>query len=381
MAEARGPLAGMRVLDAASFVAGPLASALLGDLGAEVVKVEPPEGDPLRRIGGVLGDGMSATFAFVNRGKRSVVVDPQSRGDLESLALLVGTTDIAIHNKRPRAAARLGIEEAPVVVEISAFGREGPYADRPALDPIVQAMAGIVAITGESDGEPMRAGAPVVDVATALTAAFGALAGLRSWGSTREAQRVTVSLFEVGLLLNAPAFAMRSARGEPLERLGNASHALLANQLATADGLIWLALWEDAQWQQLCGVLRSRELAEDERFASNALRVANQERIWARLAGAVAEWRGEALRDALEGVGIPAAVTLSLEEVASDPHVVAIEALRTEGRLAEAKLLVPAGPLRLGGERPQVAGPAPALGEHTDEIFNGIGKRGGLTGL
>ncbi len=230
----------------ASFIAGPFAATLLGDLGADVIKVEPAGGDPLRKIGGILGDGHSATFAFANRGKRGVELDLSSEEGRGHLARLVEAADVVVHNRRPESARRLGLDAAPVVVAISAFGETGPYAERPALDPIVQAMSGIAALTGEPDGEPRRAATPVVDVAASLTAALGALAALRAGGE----RTVTVSLFEVGLLLNASGFAMQSARGEPLERLGNASHALITDQFAAADGLVWLAVWEERQWRE-----------------------------------------------------------------------------------------------------------------------------------
>ncbi|MGI8461254.1 MAG: CoA transferase, partial [Solirubrobacterales bacterium] len=196
MTDPTSPLAGVRVLDAASFIAGPLAGSLLADLGADVVKLELQGGDPLRRIGGVLDDGISATFAFANRGKRGVALDPAEEDDRAQLARLVSASSVVIHNQRPASAARLGLDAAPVVVEISAFGGDGPYANRPALDPIVQAMSGIVALTGEPEGEPRRAAAPVVDVAAALTAAFGALATLREHERSGESNLVTVSLCE-----------------------------------------------------------------------------------------------------------------------------------------------------------------------------------------
>src|SRR3954454_4437660 len=161
--EVRPPLDGVRVLDAASFVAGPLAASMLADMGADVVKLESPAGDPLRRIGGVLEDGMSATFAFANRGKRGLVLDPGDADHRESIARLVAGVDVVIHNQAPEAAARLGLEAGGVIVEVSAFGRDGPYARRPALDPIVQAMSGIVALAGAPEGEARRASAPVVD--------------------------------------------------------------------------------------------------------------------------------------------------------------------------------------------------------------------------
>lgn len=363
------PLAGIRVLDAASFVAGPLAAALLGDFGADVVKLESTAGDPLRSIGGPIGERMSATFAFANRGKRSVAFDLASADARERVAPLVESADVVIHNQRP-AAERLRLDAGAVVVEISAFGRDGPYAGRQALDPIVQAMSGIVALSGDPEGTPVRAAAPVVDITTAMTAAFAALAALRERERSGERQRMTVSLFEVGLMLNAPAFAMRSIRDAPLERLGNASHALLADQLAAADGLVWLALWDRRQWTALCELLGLDALAADDAYATNQGRVDAQEEILPIIAGAAAGWRAEALQAALETAGIPAAITFSLEEAIEDEHARAVDAFSNEPRLGNAALAYPTGPLRLNDERPEPGRQAPRIGEHTDEVIS-----------
>jgi crotonobetainyl-CoA:carnitine CoA-transferase CaiB-like acyl-CoA transferase len=368
------PLSAIRVVDAASFIAGPLAATMLGDLGADVVKLEFGEGDPLRRVGGSLGEDSSATFAYANRGKRGIRVDPADPEGRAAIAGLVGSADVLFHNQRPDSAARLGLDRAPVVVEITAFGHTGPYADRPALDPIVQAMSGIAAMTGEPDGDPHRAAAPVVDVATAATAAFGALGALREHERTGEPVRVTASLLEVGLMLNCSNFAMASAAGGSLERLGNASHALLADQFAARDGLVWLAVWDDRQWRRLCELLRLGDLAGSERYAGNAARVEHQEELRARLAEAISAWLAEELRAALSAAGIPTAITLGLDEVGRDPHVRATGALRTETRLAGPDLALPAGPLRFDGERPEQERPAPRLGEHTAELLTELGE-------
>jgi crotonobetainyl-CoA:carnitine CoA-transferase CaiB-like acyl-CoA transferase len=362
------------VVDAASFIAGPLAATMLGDLGADVVKLELGPGDPLRRVGGILGDDTSATFAYANRGKRGIRLDPGDPEGREAIAALVDSADVLFHNQRPDSAARLRLDAAPVVVEIAAFGHTGPYADRPALDPIVQAMSGIAALTGEREGEPHRAAAPVVDVATAATAAFGALGALREHERTGEPVRVTISLFEVGLMMNCSNFAMASVAG-PLERLGNASHALLADQFAVRDGLVWLAVWDDRQWRRLCGLLGLGELGDDERYAGNAARVEHQEELRARLAQALEPWLAEDLRAALTAAGIPVAITLGLDEVVRDPHVRATGALSTETRLEGPDLTLPAGPLRFDGARPEQSRPAPSLGEHTSELLTELRER------
>ena len=367
-----GSLTGVRVLDCASFIAGPLAATLLGDLGAEVIKLEPPGGDPMRRVGAAVSDDISGTFAFANRGKRSVVLDPASEEDRARITALASTANILIHNQRPATAQEMGLYAAPVVVEISAFGNDGPYAGRPALDPIVQAMSGIVALTGDPEGTPRRAAAPVVDVATSLSAAFGALAALREHERSGEPQRLTASLFEVGLLLNGSAIAMQSARGSELERLGNASHALLADQFAAKDGLVWLAVWETRQWMSLCELLDLEGLGGDPLCQTNSGRVAEQERLLRALAEKIETWEAEELRGRLEEAGIPAALTLSIDQLADDPHVAATGALRTESRLSERSVLLPAGPLRFDGERPPEGSPAPHLGEHSGEIVAGL---------
>jgi crotonobetainyl-CoA:carnitine CoA-transferase CaiB-like acyl-CoA transferase len=342
---------------------------MLGDLGADVVKLEFGAGDPLRHIGGVIGADASATFAFANRGKRGVLLDPADHRTPDAVARLVSRADILIHNLRPAQARRLGVDRAGVVVEITAFGQSGPYAERPALDPIVQAMTGIAALTGAANGEPHRAAAPVVDVATAATAAFAALGALRRHERSGEEQRATVSLFEVGLMLGCTNFAMRSANDGPVERIGNASHAMIADQFAAADGLVWLAVWDTRQWRRLCELLGLDELAADERLATNAGRVEAQEALRPRLERAIAGWAAEELRAALAAAGIPAAVTLGLDEVVADPHVRAIGAMRTETRLEGPDLTLPAGPIRIAGERPEQERPAPGLGEHTRELL------------
>jgi crotonobetainyl-CoA:carnitine CoA-transferase CaiB-like acyl-CoA transferase len=362
------------VVDAASFIAGPLAATMLGDLGADVVKLELGFGDPLRRVGGITDDDSSATFAYANRGKRGIWIDPGDPEGREAIGALVESADVLFHNQRPDSAARLGLDAAPVVVEITAFGRTGPYADRPALDPIVQAMSGIAALTGDPSGEPRRAAAPVVDVATAATAAFGALGALREHERTGDPVRVTVSLFEVGLMMNCSNFAMASAAG-PIERLGNASHALLADQFAARDGLVWLAVWDDRQWRRLCELLRLGDLGTNERYAGNAARVEHQEELRTWLAQAIEGWLAEELRAALSAAAIPAAITLELDEVIRDPHVRATGAMRTETRLEGPDLTLPAGPLRFDDARPEQGRPAPRLGEHTGELLAELRER------
>jgi crotonobetainyl-CoA:carnitine CoA-transferase CaiB-like acyl-CoA transferase len=312
---------------------------------------------------------MSATFAFANRGKRGVSLDPDSKTGRDHLTALVGSSDIVIHNQSPDTATRIGLDAADVVVEISAFGRDGAYAGRPALDPIVQAMSGIAALTGEPDGGPRRAAAPVVDISAALTAAFGALAALRAREATGEAQRVTVSLFEVGLMLNGPSFAMRSVREAPLERLGNASHALIADQFAAADGLVWLAVWDRRQWLALCELLGLAEIGENPAYATNEGRLQDQEWLRGQLAEAIEDWPAARLRERLEAAGIPTALTLTLDEVMKDPHVIQTGALVSEGRHPGPTLSYPAGPIRIGGRRPRAGVQAPSLGEHNDEVL------------
>ena len=378
-----GMLDGLRVLDAGSFIAAPLAAATLGDWGAEVVKLEPIEGDASRTVGPQAGSGMSATFVSANRGKRSVALDFRAPGTPAEVRRLVAACDVVVHNLPATVAGRLGLDAATlrdrdpslVVCTVSAYGETGPSAGRPALDPVVQAAAGLASATGPVDGEPFRCGAPIVDTATALAGAAAMLAALYRRERTGEGAHVAVALLDVALAMQAPLFALRSLLGEEPPRRGNGSFALLGDQLAARDGLLAFVVWDDRRWRALCGVLGLDALAEDTRFADGDARCARQDELRPILAAAFARWDARDLEVALVEVGIPCAVTQGLDAVVADPQVAATGGLYDEARLA-VPLTLAAPPIRMDGTRPRADGAPPALGAHTDEVLRALTEPG-----
>ena len=368
-------LRGVRVLDAGSFIAAPLAAALLGDWGADVVKLEPLAGDASRGVGDCAAPGMSATFLACNRGKRSIALDYRSASGRAVVRDLAAACDVVIHNLPPAVARRIGLDHPSllerradaVLCTVTAFGDDGPYAGRTALDPIIQAMSGLAAATGEPDGAPMRCGAPVIDTATAFAAAAVVLAALHARdGGGVEA---SVSLLDVALAAQGPLLATRSLLGEPPPRRGNASYATLGDQLATADGLLAFVVWDDRRWRALCALLDLEAVAEDPRFATNAARCEHQDDLRALLQPRFAARPGRTLERLLLHAGIACAVTQDLDAVVADPHVRASGALVREQRVGGASLDLPAGPARVGHRRPRAPARPPRLGEHTDELL------------
>ncbi len=376
-------LDGLRVLDVGSFIAAPLAAATLGDWGADVVKLEPLEGDASRTVGPQAGPGMSATFVSANRGKRSVALDFRAAGTPAAVRRLVGASDVVVHNLPTTVAHRLGLdpptlrERDPglVVCTVSAYGEAGPAAGRPALDPVIQAAAGLAAATGPAEGEPFRCGAPIVDTAAALAGAAAMLAALYRRQRTGEGSHVAVALLDVALAMQAPLFALRSLLGEEPPRRGNGSFALLGDQLAARDGLLAFVVWDDRRWRALCAVLGLDALADDARFADSDARCHRQDELRPLLAAVFARWDARDLEAALVEAGIPCAVTQGLDAVVDDPQVAATGGLYDEGRLA-VPLTLAAPPIRVDGGRPRAGGAPPHLGAHTDEVLGALPEIG-----
>jgi crotonobetainyl-CoA:carnitine CoA-transferase CaiB-like acyl-CoA transferase len=373
-----GPLLdGLRVLDAGSFIAGPLAAMTLGDWGAEVIKLESLDGDAARWIGEQAGPGMSATFVACNRGKRSIALDLRGEAARADVRRLAAGCDVVIHNLPAAFAARLGLDHASLVQErpdailctVSAFGETGPYAGRPALDPVVQALAGMSAATGPVDGEPFRCAAPIVDTATGYAATAAVLAALHRRGAGGGGAHVAVSLLDVALAFQGPLLALRSLLGSVPPRRGNASFAVLGDQLPAADGLLAFVVWDDRRWAALCAAAGVDEaVARDPRFSSAEARCANQDELRPVLVDAFARWPARDLERVLLDAGIPCAVTQDLDGVVRDPQVQATGAVYEEARLDGPGVVLAAGPVHVDGARPVRDRPPPRLGEHTHEL-------------
>jgi crotonobetainyl-CoA:carnitine CoA-transferase CaiB-like acyl-CoA transferase len=368
--ESHLPLAGIRVADLSRVLAGPFATMLLADLGADVVKVEPPEGDETRGWGppwwGDPADRRSAYFASVNRNKRSVVLDLRTDAGRAGLDRLLDASDLLVHNYRPATAARLGVgadglrDRHPRLVVASVGGFAGADADRPAYDLLAQAVSGLMSITGEPDGPPTKVGVALLDLVAGLECAVGALAALVGHGRGRA---VSVSLVEAGVGSLINVLGNHLATGVEPERYGNAHPNIVPYRpFRAADGDLVLAVGNDAQFTRLCEVLGLRH---DRRFASNADRLERREELEDRIASLVCGWGRDALLSALEAADVPAGpingvgeAVAMLERAHGGSWLDAVDGIR----------LAPS-PIRVDGERTPIRRPPPRLGEHTDEVL------------
>ena len=380
-AQAGGALAGMVVLDLTQVMAGPFCTMVLADLGADVIKVENPDGgDQTRRSWGRSGKGEdSRAFMSLNRNKRSAVLDLKTPEGVAAFRDLASRADVVIENWRPGVAARLGVDyeslsaDNPglIYASISGFGQSGPYADRPGYDLIAQAMAGVMSITGEPEGRPVKSGIPVADLGSGLFMAIGILAAWSAKQRTGLGQRVETSLFESALALAVWESTEYWDTGRVPAKLGSANRMSAPYQaLATKDGFVTVGANNDRLWRRLCACLDAEHLVEDERFATNTGRMANRaelvEALEERLAGRTTdEWV-----EALLGAGVPAGPIQDYGQVLSeDPHVKARGMVTSVEHPVEGLLPLLASPLRLSATPPSVRRPPPLLGEHTDEVL------------
>jgi crotonobetainyl-CoA:carnitine CoA-transferase CaiB-like acyl-CoA transferase len=330
-----GPLAGVRVLELASVLAGPYCGMLLGDLGADVVKLERPgTGDDLRGWGPPFtDDGESTYFLSVNRNKRSVAVDLKSEAGLEVVHDLIRGSDVLVENFRPDGMERLGlgsevlarVNPRLVHCSITAYGPTGPMRDLPGYDVIVQGVGGLMSVTGQPDGPPTRVGVAVVDVATGLYAALGIVAALRERDATGEGQRVSTSLLEVELACMPNLTAANLISGVVPERLGN-GHPNTApyGVFRTRDGEIVLAVGNDVQWRRLCRATGHDDFAEHPRWARNRQRQAGRAELEGIVEGWFAEFDTAALVSRLTAFEVPNGPIQRVDEALASPQAEAL---------------------------------------------------------
>ena len=361
------PLDGVRVVDLSRVLAGPFATMLLGDLGADVIKVEPPAGDETREWGppwwGDPGDRRSAYFASVNRNKRSAVLDLRTDAGRRNLDRLLEEADLLVHNYRPATAGRLGLAVHALrarhprltVAHVGGFG--GGDADRPAYDLLGQAMSGLMAVTGQPDGPPTKVGVAVLDLIAGLECAVGALAALLGRGRVGS---VRVDLVEAGVTSLVNVLGNVLASGEEPRRHGNAHPNIAPYQAFTArGGDLVVAVGNDAQFDRLLEVLGLVD--SDGRFGTNPQRVERRERLATWLGQAIAARGRDDLVAALTAAGVPAGPVNRVSEAV---------AMMGDGWTAElAGMKLAPSPLFLDGQHPPVRMPPPRLGEHTDEVL------------
>jgi crotonobetainyl-CoA:carnitine CoA-transferase CaiB-like acyl-CoA transferase len=370
------PLEGVRVLDLSRVLAGPYATMVLGDLGADVLKVEHPErGDDTRHWGPPFAGGESAYFLSVNRNKRSIGVDlkdPEGLGRVEKLA---AGADVVIENWRRGALEKLGLGYEKlksanpdlVYCSITGFG-PGPDEDRPGYDFLVQARGGVMGITGQPGGEPTKVGVAIADIVCGLFASNAILAALYRHSVTGEGARIEVPLFEstLGWLANRGQEYLTS--GEDTGLIGNAHPSIVPYQTFDAsDKPLVVAVGNNTQFARMCVIIGRPELAEDERFATNPDRVANREALISELqrefAGRTAEEWADGLRDA----GVPSGPVNTLADVLADEHLLGSGMLQDLDHPSAGHLEMLASPILIDGERLSIRRPPPTLGQHTEE--------------
>ena len=378
-----GPLDGMKVLDLTRVLAGPYATMLLGDLGAEVIKIEQPgTGDESRNFG-PFKNGFSLYFMSVNRGKQSVTLNLKTDRGQAIFKQLLEQTDILVENFRPGTMQKLGLGYDALKVEhpsliyaaCSGFGQTGPYAQQGAYDMIIQGMGGIISITGEPDGPPVRVGTSISDITAALFTTIGVLSALHHRNQTGSGQFVDVAMLDSLVAVLENAVVRYFATGEAPKPLGARHPAITPFEaFASADGHVIIALGNDTLWAKFCEHVDRHELISDERFRTNADRTENHRELFPILSEIMSLRKTDDWIDALGGIGVPCGPINAMDKVVSHPQVQAREMITRIAHSITGEVEVPGVPIKLSETPGAVDAPAPSLGEHTTEILTGLLK-------
>ncbi len=396
--QSSGPLAGVRVCDLSTVLAGPYCTMLLADLGADVVKVEPPAGDPTRHYGppyagtpdhGRGYPGESGYFLSINRNKRGIRADLRTAAGRGIVERLLARSDVLVENLRTGGLERLGFSDETlervnrrlIRLSITGYGRTGPGAERPGFDFIIQAVSGLMSITGQPDdagGEPTKVGVAITDLVTGMLGAVAVLAALREAERTGRGQRIDVSLLEstVASLINQAANHL--VGGAVPGRMGNRHPNITPYEtFATADGQIAVAVGSEAQWLRFCAAIGLPELATEDRFASNADRVRSRDALRAILERRIAERSTDAWLAVLVAAEVPSGAVRDIGQVLSDPQVLAREMVATVDHPTIGPLPLTGLPFKLSRTPGSIRRPPPLLGEHTDDVLAELGYEPG----
>lgn len=374
------PLQNIRVLDLSRVLAGPYCTMVLGDLGAEVIKVEPPEGDETRAWGPPFASGESAYYLCVNRNKRGMVVNLKTDEGRDILHDLVMQSDVLVENFRPGTLKKFGLDYETlhhlnpglVYCSISGFGQTGSLRDKPGYDFMIQAMGGIMSITGEPDGEPMKVGVAVADLFAGQNAVIAILAALQARTFTGKGQSIDIALFDsqLGWLANVASNFLIS--GKNPKRYGNAHANIVPYQsFQASDGWFVVAVGNDKQFEAFCKVIGKPEFFTDERFSNNSARVQNREILISLLKPifiqkTVGEWL------ALIGDQFPCGPINDFGQVFAMPHVQEREMLVQMDHLTIGSLPLVGSPLKMGDTPVEYRLPPPLMGQHTGEVLQNV---------
>lgn len=380
----RGPLSGLRVIDTTQYVAGPFCSLLLADLGADVIKIERPgHGDVYREQGPHFINGESVTFLGLNRNKQSVTINLKDERGVDIVRKLIAQADVFVENSKPGTMTSLGlgyevlstISPQLVYCSVSGYGQTGPYAARGGYDLTVQSESGIMSVTGEPGGPPVKVGVPALDFGSAMYGVIGILAAIVEREKTGRGKHVDVALFDGAVSWLNILIVSYLATGEVPKRMGSASPFFAPYQAyATKDGYITVTGTGGSDaWGKLCRVLGREELRDDDRFASNSARIQHLEELTSEIeevlrGNTTAEWL-----DVLGKAGIPSAALNTVDMVIKDPQVAERRMLLEVDHPRAGRLTLVSTPVHYDGENGRTHEPPPLLGQHTEEVLLGIG--------
>ena len=379
MSEARLPLSGIKVVEIGQALAGPLSGMILADLGADVIKIEKPEGgDDARLWGAMATEDASLMFNATNRSKKSVVLNLKSPDDLAKLNALIADADICIQNLRPGVAAAGGfgpkdlmaVNPRLIYCVISAFGEEGPLKYHPGMDPLAQAYGGVMTLTGRADDPPTFCAPAINDTATGMWAVIGALAALEERRHTGKGKVIGTSLFESAVhWVSGPLNTYNHQGIEPV-RTGAASPNLVPYQVfETADRPICLAAGNNRLFLKFAGAVGKPEWCEDARFNTGAARSENRDALIPLIAEVLATDTCDNWIAKIEAVGVPCSPVNDIPALSKTEQLKATQMVQ---RIPEHGFQVTSLPITLDGERPKIRFASPTLGEHTDEILNSV---------
>jgi len=377
-----GALDGLRVLDLTRILAGPLCGQMLGDMGAEVIKVEPPgTGDDTRTWGPPFTEGgESAYFLGINRNKRSLTLNMAVKAGQEILAQLLRQTDVVIENFKLGTLEKWGItnawleKNAPRVVRcsITGYGSSGPDARLPGYDFILQAESGLMSICGEADGTPTKYGVAIVDVVTGLYACNSILAALAARERTGRGQHVEVCLYDSGIAMLINVASNYLVSGKDARRFGNGHPSIVPyTTYPTADGMIAVAVGNDGQFARFAETTGHPEWAQNTRFAKNPARVANRDALDGQIAQALKQGRTADWIARLRAAGVPCGPINTVAEALTDPHTLARDMVRTVKHPTVGEMKMVGIPFRLNGTPATIRRAPPLLGQHTEEVLAG----------